>query len=276
MQSVSENEIDSLSKVRAGSKHSGFGVILNATRGIQLKSRSAIEYCTQLKLMDSSYHPAPGSDTSHIHGHLALFIFWTQEDNQPFTYKIGDIIRFSNFDFDRYRDQLQGKNKSNATWCIFYGESGSNEPYFQSSDYKEQLTEYHLQQLDELRQWKTSYFHKFSLKELDWYSFERHLENPVTNQNFDLLMKVEDIRLIPDNTSELIVLFTDEKLARYEARMDSKHGKFLKEGDIVKLSSVEKIENKEIVGHKRYFAILGIPNTFKDSQDFMDEEEKGI
>ena len=271
-QNPSSTEVDRLSEVTIGSRYSGFGVILDSTRGVRVKNPYTVEYSTQLKLIDSSLHSPPRFEPNHTRGHLTFFIFWTNEENQPFPYKIGDIMRFTNFDFEKYRDQVQGKNRKGSSWCIFHGDSTNNEMYSQSVEYKEKLSQFHVKHLHDLRQWSTNYFQQYSIKELDWYSYDRHIESPSTFQSFDMLLRVGEIRPVPDQPSEVVVHLADERLTRYQTNLSSRHMTFMKEGDIIKVRSIEKIDgnNNYLRGNNRYFAAIGIPTTFKDYKQFVE------
>jgi len=263
------SEVDDFSQITPGHKFSGFGIILDTTRGIRVKNPSVVEYSTQIKLIDMTFNPSLGASGGYSKNYITFFVYWTNNDHQPFCYKIGDIMRFTHFDFEKYKEYLQGKNKKGANWCIFHGDSNSNEPYCHSGEFKEKITQYHVEKLYELRQWTANFFQQHSLRDLDWYSYERHVENPNVVQSFDMLLRVEAIRLPQDETEEIFLVLVDEKQTRFRTHASLLHARFLREGDLVKLRSIERIESDYLKGHSRYFAVLGIPNTFRDYRDFI-------
>jgi len=266
---MDQSEVDDFSQITPNHKFSGFGIILDTTRGIRVKNPSTVEYSTQIKLIDMTFNPSLGASAGYSKNYITFFVYWTNNDQQPFCFKIGDIMRFTHFDFEKYKDYLQGKNKKGASWCIFHGDNNTSEPYCHSGEFKEKITQFHVEKLYELRQWTTNFFQQHSLRELDWYSYERHIENPNVVQSFDMLLRVEAIRFPPDETSDIFLVLLDERQARFRAHASMTHARFLKEGDVVKLRSIERIEGDYLKGHSRYFAVLGIPTNFKDYRDFV-------
>jgi len=262
------HEVPNLSEINPNHKYSGFGVVLDTTRGIRAKNQS--EYSTQIKLIDMSMNPGSHASTSYIKQFITFFIYWTDEDSQPFPFKIGDIMRFHLFDFEKFKDFLQGKNRKGSSWAIFHGDSANPEPYCQSGEVKERITQFHIQRVNELRQWTARFFQQYSLTDLDWYSYERHIENPGVVQSFDMLLRVEDIRNPANHPNDLLVVAVDNKQNRFTTHVSSTHARFLREGDLVKMRSIERIQDDYLKGHNRYFAVLGIPTYFKDYKEFND------
>jgi len=89
-------------------------------------------------------------------------------------------------------------------------------------------------------------------------------------QSFDMLLRVEEIRMPPGESNGLLVVLIDDKLRRFKTHVSAIHGRFLKEGDVVKLRSIERVEGDYLKGHNRYFAVLGIPSNFKDYKEFVE------
>jgi len=266
----SSNEINELIEINPAKRFSGFGVILDATRGQRIKSQ-AIEYCTQIKIIDKSLNPIVDIDKNYAKKYITLFIYWNQDEFQPFVHKIGDIIRFYNFEFELYNGYLQGKNRKNSTWKIYHGDSQINEPYAHSSDSKEKATQLHVSKLGELREWTRLFFDEHSLMDMDWYSMDRQLNNPSTLQSFDMLLRVEEVRASEDAINEsILVVFVDDQFKRYRLKQHRLHMTFLRAGDIVKVRSIERIENDVLVGHSKYNAILTIPPYFLDCKKFKE------
>jgi hypothetical protein len=192
-------------------------------------------------------------------------------------YKIGDIIRFLNFEFETYNGYLQGKNRKHSSWKLHHGDIPNNEPYFHSVEMKEKTTQAHVKTLQDLRSWAQGFFSTNPLTQLDWYSLERQLANASTVQSFDLLLQISTIVLPEDPKNETMILtFLDPTHKKYRLYAPRMYHWSVKVGDIVKVRSVERIENDILVPHSKYHGVLVLPAWCKDVSDFKETEKSCI
>ena len=146
---------------RSGKKYSGFGVILDATRATPVSKSNGQETYVQLKVIDASMNPKTSEGPL---SYIPLFIYQKSDSPYPFVEKIGDIIRFINFEFQDYNKQSQGKNRpAGSSWRIFHGqEDADTNDYCRSYNAIQRNDQTLVDQLCKARKWATTFFQKYS------------------------------------------------------------------------------------------------------------------
>lgn len=140
-------------------RHSGFGVILDTTRAIPVSNLPHNEIQVQIKIIDQSINPVATPGDKYIR----LFIYHKIDSPYPYVLRLGDIVRFINFEFHDYRGQTQGKNRQGSSWRIIDGrEEEDMAEYSKSYEATEQNDQHLLDRIILLRKWSHTFFQKYS------------------------------------------------------------------------------------------------------------------
>ena len=111
---------------------------------------------------------------------------------------------------------------------------------------------------------------------LDWYSLEKHFENPQQIPYFDLIARVVEVpQGLQDATSSIVEInVEDEGGKQFVIAISAYHKAMLRVGMIAKLRSIEKIESGRLFPNAKYGAILELPDYFYDCQFFLQMLQK--
>ena len=258
---------------------STLGVILDAT-GIY-KTNKSFDFVIKLRIIDESFNI---DDNKHhkIVPYIMLFLYFSDKDDGALIPKLGDIILLRNFIFDvnEYKNlcYLTGSyNKSCSTWQIYDGaECASAKALLKDKDIIKIFDE-ERSKLDGLRAWRTKFFNKKSLLDVNWY----HLQLPfsidhcpiVQFKDVDILLKlVTAFKLTVNAETYHRLAFCDINCVMHFCEINSSELSF-KEGMVYKLRSVvitnEKCSMQKRVNYYEHSAFLRIPECFKDFQSIQ-------
>ena len=105
---------------------------------------------------------------------------------------------------------------------------------------------------------------------MDWYSLDKHFENPQQFPNFDLLARVTKVPELDTITGNYFdITIEDENAKSFLIRVAGSHKSAVRAGMVVKLRSIEKIETGKLIPHTKFGAVLPLPDYFYDHEFFL-------
>ena len=246
-------EAKSLQEIKSNMFYSGFGVIIDANRGVS----SGFQTLTDIKIID----PTINNGSKILPYNLISFHIYTETHQKwPRVLRIGDIIRFHNFFFRIFppNNHLKGLcsskyAKAQGEWELYhYKEGFEKDCYVSSSNTKSNDCPFVLQKLKSLRAWVMNFLGKSSIKTFQWHPG-------------DLILKVNSKEYKND---QLNLKVMNENFNEYNVHLNSIHDSLINVDDIIKLSRIKEILPSQINTDLESTYAISIPNEFLDAEIF--------